>query len=91
MWVDDAIVWARDAETLLTRVEAVLERLIERGLFAAAHKAVLFRREIKWCGRIYSGEATIQDPARVQGLLDLRRPETGGELMHFLQALNWVR
>lgn len=41
--------------------------------------------------RIYSGEATEQDPGRVQNLLDLRRPETGGELMHFLPAVICIR
>ena len=30
------------------------------------------------------------DPARIEGLLSLRRPETGGELQHFLAAVNWM-
>ena len=31
------------------------------------------------------------DPERTQGLSELRRPETAGELMQFLQAINWMR
>ena len=31
------------------------------------------------------------DPERTQGLSELRRPETPGELMQFLQAINWMR
>ena len=30
-------------------------------------------------------------PEHTQGLSELRRPETAGELMQFLQAINWMR
>lgn len=75
-WVNDVAFWARDAETFLVCISAALERLLERGVFATTSEAVFFQREIMWCARIYSGKATLQDPACVQGLLDLRRPET---------------
>lgn len=69
----------------------MLARLVETSPFVAAHKAVFFGRHIKWCGRINSVDETIHDTAHVKGLLGLRRPETGGEPMHFLQAVNWIR
>ena len=31
------------------------------------------------------------DPERTQGLSELRQPETAGELMQFLEAINWMR
>ena len=31
------------------------------------------------------------DPERIRGLIEMRRPETVGELMQFLQAANWMR
>ena len=31
------------------------------------------------------------DPERIRGLVEMRRPETVGELMQFLQAANWMR
>ena len=31
------------------------------------------------------------DPVRLQGLTDMRRPETAAELMKFLHAMNWLR
>lgn len=68
----------------------VLARVGNRGLLAAAHKAVFFKDEIKWCGRIYSGEATRPDPDRVYEFVELRRPETDGEPVHFIHAVNWV-
>ena len=54
VWVDDIVIWGETPEILLKRLLAILDRLLERGLFAAAHKAVFFRKEIKWCGKILS-------------------------------------
>ena len=52
---------------------------------------LFYQREIIWCGRVYSDQAALLDPKRIQELLELRRPETGGELMHFLHAVGWLR
>lgn len=59
--------WPLDAKELLSRLEEILAQLRERGPFVAAQKAVLLEDEIKWSGRLSSGEATIPDPDRVQG------------------------
>ena len=60
-------------------------------MFAAAHKYTLFSREIVWCGKVYSQGRESHDPVRLQGLSDMRLPETAAELMQFLQAMNWLR
>ena len=59
VWVDDIVIWGETPEILLKRLLAILDRLLERGLFAAAHKAVLFGNEIKWCGNclLYTSDA----------------------------------
>ena len=50
-----------------------------------------FPREIVWCGKVYSLGRVSHDPVRLQGLSDMRRPETASELMKFLQGMNWLR
>ena len=40
--VDDIVNGGETPEILLKRLLAILDRLLERGLFAAAHKAVFF-------------------------------------------------
>ena len=42
VWVDDIVIWRDTLEILFKRLLAILDRLLERGLFAAAHKAVFF-------------------------------------------------
>ena len=62
------MIWGETPEILLKRLLAILDRLLERGLFAAAGKAVFFRKEINWCGKILSGQTVSHDPERTQGL-----------------------
>ena len=40
---------------------------------------------------MYSDGVVSHDPARIQGLSDMRRPQTASELMQFLHAANWLR
>ena len=89
--VDDVKVIGRSVEELIVNLRAVLLRCMESGLFLAAHKLVLFAKEVKWCGKLYSGTAVRHDPERVRGLVEMRRSATVGELMKFLQATNWMR
>ena len=48
-----------------------------------------------WCltavPKLYSGTAVRHHPGRVRRLVEMRRPETVGELMKFLQVTNWMR
>ena len=50
-----------------------------------------FRSRIAWCGKVYSDRVVSQDPARIQGLSDMCRPQTARELMQFFQTANWLR
>ena len=75
----------RSVEELIVNLRAALLRFMERGLFLAAHKLVLFVKEVKWCGKLYSRTSVRYDPGRVRGLVEMRRPETVGELMKFRQ------
>ena len=91
IYVDNVKVIGRSVEELNVNLRAVLLRCMERGLFLAAHKLVLFAKEVKWCGKLYSGMAVRHDPGRVRGLVKMCRLETVGELMKFLQAMSWMR
>ena len=91
IYADDVKVIGWSVEELVMNLRAVLLRFMERGLFLAAHKLVLFTREVKWRGKLYSGTTVRHDPGRVRGLMEMRRSEMVGELMEFLQATNWMR
>lgn len=86
--VDVVVIWGKMAEQWISWVELVLAILEERGLFVAAHEEVLYRKEMQWCGNLYSGDRMDHDPDRVQGLVEMRLPENAGKLQHFLHAVN---
>ena len=76
IWVDDVFFYAETEDELLDTIDEILARLESVGLFAAAHKCTFFSREIVWRGKVYSQGRVSHDPVRLQGLSDMRRPET---------------
>ena len=42
----------------------IFDRLLEQEPFVAAHKAVFFLKEIKWCGELLSAQTVSDDPER---------------------------
>ena len=91
VYVDDVIIWGRNVWELRDHFSWVVKKLMEVGPFVAAHKVTLYAREVKWCGKLYSGTDVRHDPERIRGLVEMRRPDIVGELMQFLQAANWMR
>ena len=83
--------YADTEDELLDTLDEILAHLESVGWFAAAHKCTFFSREIVWCGQVYSQWRVSHDPVRLQGLSDMRRPETAAELMKFLQAISGTR
>ena len=91
MYVDDAIVWGRNVWELIDHFSWVVKKLMEVGLFVAAHKVTLYAQEVKWCGKLYSGTGVRHGSECIRRLVKMQRPETVDELMQFLQAANWMR
>ena len=91
IWIDDLLSHARNAEELLPRLQSIFERCREYNLRISPDKTELGLKEIKWCGRIISGNGISFDPKMIQGLLDLDLPTNAAELQHLLTASNWLR
>lgn len=89
--VDDIGIWALDWQEQMQWLRMVLTRLKARGTYAAALKVRLFRREMTWCGKNYSGDTASHDPQRVQGLATMRPAKMAEKLMQSLQAVNLMR
>ena len=81
VWVDDIVWWGADEDNLLNPLDKILGRLEDAGLFAAAHKCLVFDTKISWCEKVYPGGQVPHDWERLSGLASMRRPQTSGELM----------
>lgn len=47
------VVGGHTAEELVRGLEAMLDTLVERGLYTLVHKAVFYLEDIRWYGRLY--------------------------------------
>lgn len=72
---------------MLVRVLEVLCQLMERRIYAVAHKVDRFQ-EIKWYGKLYSGSSMRNDKVHAQRLTDLTRPLATGRVENFLRAVD---
>lgn len=71
-------------------MDAILSRLEDVSLFAAAHKCTLFGISIKWCGKWNPADGVRHNPERLSGWSTIRRPETARELMHFCKLQDFL-
>jgi len=81
-WLDDFSLHAADENSLLDHLEEFLRVCQEKRLRLSARKCKLFRKELRWCGRIISGEGYTMDPTNLTGLQGMSMPKSAGELDH---------
>lgn len=84
VWIHHFIIWGSSQGTLVSKPAKVLGRRHEVGLFVAADECTFFEPTAKWCGKIHFGQGLEHNPEHMQR--DMRRPESIGDLLKFLQA-----
>ncbi len=77
---------AQDVDTLLIKLEKFFCICKRKNLFRHARKCILFDTELRWCGRIISGQGYRFDPSRIQGLQQMNPSETVDELSQFVHC-----
>jgi hypothetical protein len=94
LYLDDLLLYGKSERGLMDAIERTLAVLAARKIKAKPSKCDLFCRQLVWCGRLISAEGVKNNPAFVQGLLEMQemqRPQTAAELRQFLSAANWMR
>lgn len=91
LWVDDCLFHAPTATDLIKCLQSFFQFCSTYNLRLNPQKCVLYTTSVKWCGRIISATGVRHDPSNLQGLLDLDRPTTGGQLQQFVCAMQWLR
>lgn len=91
LWVDDCLFHAPSISELLSCLQSFLQFCSDFNLRLHPKKCVLYTTSVKWCGRIICANGIRHDPSNLQGLLELDRPTTGGQLQQFLCAMQWLR
>jgi len=91
IWIDDLMFFSRDQEEHVRNVLEVLTKLEMAGWKADPRKAVLYSGKVDWCGKVYSSAGMECAQERIQTILDMRPPNTLGNLQQLLGTLFWMR
>ncbi|KAJ0408589.1 hypothetical protein P43SY_008936 [Pythium insidiosum] len=95
VWIDDLLLYAKDVDTYLDKLQELFG-LVDRFGFKLSvtrptTKSSVYRKEVKWCGRIINGDGVRHDPVRIEALVNLPVPSNAGELQQFICSTNWMR
>ena len=91
VYLDDILVYSRNAQEHEAVLREVLTRLRQHQLHAKGSKCCFFKPEVTFLGHVVGGGGIKPDPKKVQALTALQRPKSLQELRSFLGLANYFR
>ena len=91
VYLDDILVYSRDAEEHLEHLQKVFALLREHNLKAKAKKCEFFKQELKFLGHIVSGRGMRPDPKKVETVTQWPTPQSVFDVRAFLGLANYFR
>uniref|UniRef100_A0A8C6M0S4 ribonuclease H n=1 Tax=Nothobranchius furzeri TaxID=105023 RepID=A0A8C6M0S4_NOTFU len=91
VYLDDIIVFGRDFQEHLVRLDQVLEKVKQANLKVEASKCNLFATQVYYLGHVISADGVMPDPAKVEADREWPVPCTQSELQSFLGLASYYR
>ena len=91
VYLDDIVVFARDAQQHLERLKQVFDRLRGAGLKLKPSKCAFFRRSVVFLGHVISKEGIETDPAKVRAITEWPTPTSITEVRSFVGLASYYR
>ena len=84
VFIDDILVYSKDAQEYEHHLRIVLQTLKENKLFAKLSKCDFWLKEVSFLGHIVSVEGIIVDPMKIEATMNWRPPQNVTEVRSFL-------
>lgn len=91
VYLDDILVFSKDAAEHKEHLRIIFERLSAYGLKLNVSKCIFGVTELEFLGHLISPQGVKPLHTKVQAILDFKLPETIGNLRKFLGLLNFYR
>ena len=91
VFIDDILVYSRNAEEHAHHLRLVLQTLREHGLYAKFSKCEFWLRSISFLGHVVSENGIEVDPKKVEAVANWPRPTTVIEIKSFLGLAGYYR
>ena len=91
IYIDDVIVFSKDADEHLSRLRAVLKRIQSANLKLKTDKCHLFQSEVLFLGHIISCDGIRPSPTNVDKILGWKTPQSTKQVRQFLGMATYYR
>jgi hypothetical protein len=92
IYMDDILIHTRsDLPYHRTRVHQILDKLHKHDLFLKPEKCIFEQKEVEFLGVILGHNTIRMDPAKVQGVVDWKPPQTVRDIRAFLGFTGYYR
>ena len=89
IYLDDIIIFSKNPDDHITRLEGVFEKLAEAGLKLKPSKCEFFKARLKYLGHAVSPQGIATDPAKIEAILKWPRPKTVTDVRSFTGFTNY--
>ena len=91
IYLDDVIVYGKDFDEHMTRLEEVLQRFRSAGLKLKPSKCFFFQRQVKFLGHLISAKGVQPDPGNIEKIVNWPVPKNVTQVRAFLGMGNYYR
>ena len=91
IYLDDIIMFSKNPDEHITRLEGVFEKLAKAGLKLKPSKCEFFRSSLKYLGHIVSIDGIATDPKKIKAIRNWLCPKTVTDIHSFTGFTNYYR
>lgn len=91
IYLDDILIFSKDAKEHKKIVREVLRRMREHGLYAKPEKCDFLKNEIEYLGFVINENGVRMDSAKIDGISDWPTPKSVKDIQVFLGFANFYR